>query len=359
MNRKIMSLCIIGLLILAVMIMTGCAKEETTEETTVPTPELNIKIKIEATASTWRGGEPYDIYDAIWQKLEEAGFEVVPEESTDYDAILLVDYKEEVGGKYVGFPGGYGTDITCNLILEDKAGSTLFEKKISATTSSYVKEGDLYSNAIANFEAKLYFKYLGEIIASKFGVSDEVSVLIRALGDEEGLIQLEAVAALVEIGEPAVEPLTQALNDEDANVRAYAELALTEMGEMGEPTVESLIQDLNDEIWTVRMHAADNLGKLGDTRAVEPLIQALGDEEYLVRQSAAQALGKIGDASAVEPLIQTLKNDADEWVRAAAAGALGEIGDERAVEPLTQALEDESSLVRTAAQVALMEIQGH
>jgi len=209
------------------MITTGCAKEATTAPTTATTPKLNTSIKIEATVSTWREVVPYNIYGAIKEKLEEVGFEVVSQESTDYDAILLVDYKEEQGAEYIGFPGGgNGTDITCNLILKDKAGSTLFEKKIFATTSSYVKEDDLYSSAIDNFEAKLYFKYLGEIIASKFGVGDEISVLIRAFGDEEALVQLEALEALIEIGEPAVEPLTQALNDASEIVRTAAEVAL-------------------------------------------------------------------------------------------------------------------------------------
>ncbi len=264
--------------------------------------EVSVKIilgsiKIEATASAWRG-EPYDIYSAIKQKLEKAGFDVVPPDSTDYDAILFVDYKETQGALYTS--GGYGTRITCNLRLEDKAENRMFETEIYAVTSGYVLSGSLYSDAVDNFEAQVYFKCLGEIIASKIIASksgiDEVSVLIHFLKDED---------------------------------------------------------------WYVRSNAAEALGEIGDARAVEPLIQALlGDESEGVRGEAAGALGHIGDARAVEPLIQALK-DEDWWVRKEAAWALGKIGDERAIEPLTQALNDEEELVRAQAEAALEKIRGY
>jgi HEAT repeat protein len=95
---------------------------------------------------------------------------------------------------------------------------------------------------------------------------------------------------------------------------------------------------------SVRRSAAKALGRIGDKRAVEPLIQALKDENYCVREEAAWALGDIGDTRAVEPLIQSLKEiDTDRDVRHSAAGALGRIGDKRAVEPLLLALKDKNN----------------
>jgi hypothetical protein len=304
MKRKFIRLFIVGLLILAIMIMTGCAKEETTVPPSASAPKLNVSIKIEATASTWRGSEPYDIYGAIEEKLEEVGFDIVPQASTNYDAILLVDYKETKGSSYSlegSAPGtmGYGTNITCNLILENEIGNRIFETEISATTSYRVEGGGLYQDAVHNFEHKPCFKYLGESIASQLGYATPMEHLIQAL--------------------------TQALNDEDE---------------------------------LVRRDAAKTLGEIGDTRAVEPLIQALEDEESGVRMYAAMALAKIGDAKAVEPLIQALE-DEESGVRREAAEALGEIGDERAIEPLIQALEDEHPMVQVAAKEALKKIRGY
>jgi len=105
------------------------------------------------------------------------------------------------------------------------------------------------------------------------------------------------------------------------------------------------------------MIAAQDLGKLGDIRAVEPLILALKDDNSWVRFSAAEALGNVyqnindsdinaddNDAQnnktkAVKQLIQSL-SDGDNNVPYIAAKSRGIIGDRRAIEPLASALKD-------------------
>ena len=57
--------------------------------------------------------------------------------------------------------------------------------------------------------------------------------------------------------------------------------------------VEKHIKALGDEDWRVRMEAAVALGNIGDPRAVEPLTRAPRDENQYVRRVAAGALGKI------------------------------------------------------------------
>jgi HEAT repeat protein len=114
---------------------------------------------------------------------------------------------------------------------------------------------------------------------------------------------------------------------------------------------------LKDNNSTVRMIAAQDLGKLGDIRAVEPLILALKDDNSWVRFSAAEALGNVyqnindsdinaddNDAQnnktkAVKQLIQSL-SDGDNNVPYIAAKSRGIIGDRRAIEPLASALKD-------------------
>ena len=63
---------------------------------------------------------------------------------------------------------------------------------------------------------------------------------------------------------------------------------------IGEPAVEPLINALGDEVEYVREGAASALGEIGDARAVEPLIEALGDEDYNAREAAKEALKKLG-----------------------------------------------------------------
>jgi len=163
--------------------------------------------------------------------------------------------------------------------------------------------------------------------------------LIWALGDEAWYVDGAAAELLI-----------RALGDEDEHVRGAAARAL---GKIGDPrAVEPLIRALGDEDGDVRRAVAEALGNIGDARAVEPLVRALGDEDEHVRGAVAEALGNIGDARAVEPLVQTL-GDEDEHVRGAAAWALGKIGDPRAVEPLVRALGDRSEYMRLAAAEAL------
>ncbi|MGB2727119.1 MAG: HEAT repeat domain-containing protein [Halobacteriota archaeon] len=362
---------IVGLIalvaIIAVAIFAGCIEEEVPTSTPTPTftptfistptltpiPTLDT-IKIDVTSTTWREGEkPYDVYSVVEKKLKKAGFKVVPKDNGVYNATLFVNYREEKDGEYMG--GGYGTDIKCNIQLVHKNLSLLFEKKIAASTPFLA--GNLYRDAVQNFENKVYFKYLGEILASKYGTGSEVSVIISALiNDKSSGTRADAAEVLGEIGdERAVEPLINALRDADYTVQRGAAEALGKIGD--KKAVEPLITTLKTEDEYLRERAAEALGEIGDKKAVEPLINALKDEDESVRSSATEALGQIGDARAVEPLIDALK-DEDWYVRCNAAEALGEIGDKRAIEPLTAALNDKDEYVRSSAETALEKIRG-
>jgi hypothetical protein len=106
---------------------------------------------------------------------------------------------------------------------------------------------------------------------------------------------LQARTALVEIGEPAIEPLVAALQDRNKEVRALATSALREILEETKDAraVEPLIATLNHKNDDVRRRAALLLGIIGDTRAVEPLTAALKDKDEEVRERAAEALRNI------------------------------------------------------------------
>jgi len=270
---------------------------DTAEVTVKVAIAIGITIRVEVTSSsTWREGEePYDIYSAVKGKLEEAGFEVVSEESSTYDSRLVVDYKEEKGGYYSSVDA-YGTSISCSLQLYDGE-QILFEESVHAgtpwffTSDGAITEFTLYSQALSSLTNKrLYFKYLGPLIATKYGIGDELSVMITVLHHDEEL-RVEAAGALVNIGEQAVEPLIAALNDEHSSVRFLAAGALGDIGD--ERAVEPLIAALNDEHPYVRKYAAEALGKIGDERAIEPLTAALNDKDEDVRTEAAEALEKL------------------------------------------------------------------
>lgn len=224
----------VGIIAIAVIaasaMLTGCIKQEQ--------PALGATIQIEAKTSTWRGGqEPYDIYSAIKEKLEKAGFEVVSNDSGSYDSMLLIDYKEEKSFAYslLGQPAGYATDIKCNVKFYDRGGNLLFEKGISCSSpksftappSINVTNG-AYNSALFYFKCRPYFVCLGEIIASIYSTGDEVPGLIHALEHGETTqLRLMSARILGEIGDKrAIEPLTACLDDKEVIIREEAERAL-------------------------------------------------------------------------------------------------------------------------------------
>jgi HEAT repeat protein len=148
-----------------------------------------------------------------------------------------------------------------------------------------------------------------------------------------------------------VEPLIQALSDNDHLVRYAAEEALGNIKDTR--AIAPLILVINDS------YAKYALGEIG-MPAVEPLIQCLKNNSSGVRSNAAWALIFIKEdkAVAVEPLICALK-DTDSEVRSEAAYALGFIRDTRAIEPLIQALKDNDSNVQNSANEALERIGGY
>lgn len=134
---------------------------------------------------------------------------------------------------------------------------------------------------------------------------------------------------------------------DDENIRKSAEAALDAIGyvpaseeekiayfivrsfwkkliEIGEPAVEPLIKSLKNTDVVVRRGAAETLGEMAIERAVEPLIDALKDEHATVRYRAAKSLGQIRDKRAVGPLNEALQ-DSDSSVRNWAEWSLKEI----------------------------------
>jgi HEAT repeat protein len=84
----------------------------------------------------------------------------------------------------------------------------------------------------------------------------------------------QAVAGLVQLGDAAVEPLCQALQDKSSYTRRFA---------------------------------AEALNRIGDPRAVPPLIAALQNSEVYVQRYVAYALAALGDMRAIAPLATALR----------------------------------------------------
>ncbi|MCE7981490.1 MAG: GNAT family N-acetyltransferase [Caldilinea sp. CFX5] len=84
--------------------------------------------------------------------------------------------------------------------------------------------------------------------------------------------------------------------------------AVAELVKLGSLAVEPLCQALQDENGYTRRFAAEALRQIGDPRAVLPLVKALQTSEVYVQRYVADALAVVGDERAVEPLYQALQN---------------------------------------------------
>ena len=192
---------------------------------------------------------------------------------------------------------------------------------------------------------------IGRLSAKK-----NVAGLIKALAwQQQDDIRAGAARALGQIGDTrAVMPLTVTLRDPQWSVRLASAEALAQIPDVR--ALDHLIAASSDDSVFVRMAAGRALVNIGPP-AVEPLIEALTDDELSVpytRQTAATALGRLHDLGAVEPLVGALLKDTSADTRLFAADSLGMLGDPRAVAGLVTALHDDrDASVRDAAAEAL------
>jgi HEAT repeat protein len=155
--------------------------------------------------------------------------------------------------------------------------------------------------------------------------------LCRALYDGDWQVREVAIDALGQIGSPAVEKLIKLLRDWD--VRKYAIIALGKIRdervldplmqqlrneefkeyatnalvEVGQPAVPRLIEALKDKDDNVRKEAVLALGRIKQPEAVDSLIGMLADKDWYTRLTAAAALEAIGDErgrDAIKPLMK-------------------------------------------------------
>ena len=175
-----------------------------------------------------------------------------------------------------------------------------------------------------------------EISASSSGTLAEKYIQTLRLSDVWHF-RRPYVAALKGLGEEAVDPLINLLDDPDPFFR---QIAASSLGEIGSSrAADALIERLSDENSNVRGEAAGALGKMKVEKAVARLTAMLEEESGHVFYGAAEALGRIGSLKALDPLIAAL-NVSNQWNRRMVVAALGDLGSDKAVDPLLEVLKE-------------------
>ncbi len=164
----------------------------------------------------------------------------------------------------------------------------------------------------------------------------------------------QAVWHLIRMGEQSVPEFAERLQSPDPVVHLQAAWALGQIGAVS--AVERLTRALADTDANVRYASAEALAAVGDA-AVPELIQGTSHGESEFRAACIYALGRM-QAQAAADALGALLTDEDELTRVQAAWALGELRDPQAVAGLSAALRDPSLFVRRTAALSLAKIGG-
>jgi HEAT repeat protein len=165
----------------------------------------------------------------------------------------------------------------------------------------------------------------------------EVILALAQLLKEDAPRELRAVAAegLASMGESAIYPLVDLL--ENSDTRYLAVQALAQMRRSG--VIEPLLKIVGDGDGLLRAIALEALGSFRDERIFPVLVRALGDREEKVQQEALQALGYWGEAATSQvERIATLLSASSSSLAQQAALTLGRIATPEAAKALYQVL---------------------
>ncbi|MAE72095.1 MAG: hypothetical protein CME06_16705 [Gemmatimonadetes bacterium] len=208
--------------------------------------------------------------------------------------------------------------------------------------------------------------------------------LVAALDSYHQEVALEVSAALVEIGDPSVDTLLEALAH--TTKKHYQIHLIRGLGRIGAPrSIPALIAALSNSYSLIRRFAVEALSAFDPADVIDPLLELvnlrevpiddiisdLDSDDNKVRWiRAVRALGEIGSHRAVPTLKRLLslvdhgkihveiedalcKIGCSSWARAGAVQVLENLGDKRAIDAILKLVSDESYYVRHTAVVAL------
>ncbi len=168
------------------------------------------------------------------------------------------------------------------------------------------------------------------------GGATVIDVLMnKGLTDPDAGVRWQAAHEIGCIGRPAIPPLIDALEQPDTCIYDGALAALAQMGELPiNPLLTTLVRGRKN----LRRGIGEALIRIG-TPATLYLVEAIKDVAKPIKAAIIAILGEIGAQDAVDALIEMATHE-EAWIRINTAIALGQIGDERAVPVLIELLSD-------------------
>jgi HEAT repeat protein len=116
--------------------------------------------------------------------------------------------------------------------------------------------------------------------------------LVPSLSDPAREVrQCAALGLAIKPGESAIQPLVQALSDEDSMVSSLAVNALVKIGS---PAVPALMEVVKKAPQSARIHALRALAEIRDHRAIPVMMKVMEEDSVLLQHWAKEGLDRLG-----------------------------------------------------------------
>ncbi|MGQ9705787.1 MAG: HEAT repeat domain-containing protein [bacterium] len=234
-------------------------------------------------------------------------------------------------------------------------------KEVCESEKPWVREEALRALIqIASPDTMEIFKYMSQntdpevrILAigglAKLGKKDSIPTLVNLLREPEPTQRSAAEEALIAIGSPALEFLTNYINDPDVNLRQSLARIFGRI--QNQETIPSLITLLGDSWPQVRDEAIYSLFSKGEDTILY-LIEALTSDNPKIISSVIKILGELKYRPAIEKIAPYLSAQ-DDNVRANAVLSLGKLNAYDLKSRIAELYNDRASTVRSSVALAL------
>lgn len=165
-------------------------------------------------------------------------------------------------------------------------------RAVAALALGRIRDGRAFAPLVEMLQGDSGARLYAAMALGRFGDQRAVEPLLSALNDR--VAAPFALHSLGHLGDPrAIPPLVEILKNPSSSHGCNPASALAQLG-----AVDPLLEALHDEDPTVRLHAIKGLGQTRDRRALERLKLLVDAPDDRVRRTAAEAIRKIERAQA-------------------------------------------------------------
>lgn len=226
---------------------------------------------------------PYKVAITIKSKLERAGFRAVFDPTQPHDAVLVINYQESPGPEYGRLE--QGTKILCDVTLHRVAAggrTPEFAYRLEAATSWPTPVGSLYWDAVQHLEENPYYYYLGELLRGWLTAQSDAGAVFSKM--------LRQPPMTISMGGEDTQPTARDVANQVARLDAIREL-----GRMKDRrAIETLLDLVGQPNQQEQLVAVAAIGEIGDPAVLNRLTQLYeSTPDATLRVSVERAIARI------------------------------------------------------------------